>query len=81
MTWRASRLTGAASVYSHRWRLILGRLSVATTPADMNLPGLALHELQGVRKGTWAVKVSGNLRATFTLAGIDVTAVDYEDYH
>jgi proteic killer suppression protein len=72
---------GIQGKHADRLRLILGRLSVATTPGDMNLPGLALHELQGVRKGTWAVKVSGNWRVTFILAGIDVTAVDYEDYH
>lgn len=72
---------GIQAKHADRLRLILGRLSVATTPADMSLPGLALHELQGVRKGTWAVKVSGNWRVTFAFAGVDVTAVDYEDYH
>ena len=70
---------GIQAKHADRLRLILGRLSVATSPADMTLPGLALHELQGVRKGTWAVKVSGNWRVAF--AGADVTAVDYEDYH
>jgi proteic killer suppression protein len=47
----------------------------------MNLPGLDLHELRGSRKGTWAVKVSGNWRVTFTCAGKDIDRVDYEDYH
>ena len=47
----------------------------------MNLPGLGLHELQGARKGTWAVKVSGNWRVTFAFAGKDAAHVDYEDYH
>lgn len=47
----------------------------------MDLPGLDLHELSGQRKGTWAVKVSGNWRVTFTWAGKDVERVDYEDYH
>ena len=47
----------------------------------MNLPGLDLHELRGPRKGTWAVKVSGNWRVTFTFTGKDVDRVDYEDYH
>ena len=72
---------GIQAKHADRLRLILGRLNVAATPADMSLPGLALHELQGTRKGTWAVKVSGNWRVTFTVAGVDVTAVDYEDYH
>jgi toxin HigB-1 len=64
-----------------RLRLILGVLNAATTPLDMNLPGLGLHELQGTRKGTWAVKVSGNWRLTFRFADKDAEHVDYEDYH
>jgi toxin HigB-1 len=47
----------------------------------MNPPGLNLHELNGDRKGTWSVKVSGNWRVTFKFAGEDITDVDYEDYH
>ena len=64
-----------------RLRLILGALNAATNPQDMNLPGLGLHELQGARKGTWTVKVSGNWRVTFGFAGKDAGRVDYEDYH
>lgn len=67
--------------HAARLRLILGRLNVATEPRDMNLPGLNLHPLKGKRSGTWAVKVSGNRRVTFTFAGEDVDRVDYEDYH
>jgi len=47
----------------------------------MGLPGLALHELKGKRRGTWAVKVSGNWRVTFQFDGPDAVSVDYEDYH
>jgi proteic killer suppression protein len=38
-------------------------------------------ELQGQRKGSWAVTVSGNWRITFSIEGRDVERVDYEDYH
>jgi proteic killer suppression protein len=72
---------GIQAKHAHRLRLILGRLNVATTSRDMNLPGLGLHELHGSRKGTWAVTVSGNWRLTFRFAGPDVSDVDYEDYH
>jgi toxin HigB-1 len=72
---------GIQAKHADRLRLILGRLNVAATPRDMNLPGLGLHELQGARAGTWAVKVSGNWRVTFAFAGSDVDRVDYEDYH
>jgi proteic killer suppression protein len=47
----------------------------------MNLPGLELHQLRGSRKGTWAVRVSGNWRVTFIYAGKDADQIDYEDYH
>jgi proteic killer suppression protein len=75
------RKSGIQARHSERLRVILGRLSAATGPADMNLPGLDLHQLMGDRKGTWAVKVSGNWRLTFTFVGKDADAVNYEDYH
>jgi proteic killer suppression protein len=61
--------------------MLLGRLHASTDPRDMNLPGVDLHELKGMRKGTWAVKVSGNWRVTFGFVGKDAERVDYEDYH
>lgn len=51
------------------------------TKEDMDLPGFNLHELKGNRKGTYAVKVSGNWRVTFQMSDGDVINVDYEDYH
>ena len=73
--------SGIQAQHADRLRLILGRLNVLTSVRDMNLPGLDLHQLRGSRAGTWAVKVSGNWRVTFTWAGKDVDQVDYEDYH
>jgi proteic killer suppression protein len=67
--------------HTRRLRLILGRLSVATSPSDVDLVGAALHPLKGDRHGTWAVRVSGNWRVTFRFEGAHVTDVDYEDYH
>jgi proteic killer suppression protein len=72
---------GIQAKHADRLRVILGRLNVSITPQDMNLPGLDLHPLRGDRKGTWAVKVSGNWRITFTFVGKDADAVDYENYH
>ncbi len=72
---------GIQAKHADRLRLILGRLSVATAPGDMRLPGLDLHELEGQRKGTWAVSVSGNWRITFAFDDRDVVRVNYEDYH
>src|ERR1039458_1004370 len=77
----AGTKSGIQAQHADRLRLILGRLNASTSARDMNLPGLDLHELRGPRKGTWAVKVSGNWRVTFTCVGKDVDRVDYEDYH
>jgi proteic killer suppression protein len=72
---------GIQAKHEDRLRLILGALNAATAARDMKLPGLGLHELQGSRKGTWAVKVSGNWRVTFEFSGKDANDVSYEDYH
>lgn len=73
--------SGIQATHASRLKLILGRLQAATSPRDMRLPGLRLHELGGRRKGVWAVDVSGNWRVTFRFAGLDAEAVNYEDYH
>jgi proteic killer suppression protein len=72
---------GIQAQHEKRLKLILGRLHASTTPLDMNLPGLRLHELTGKQKGTWSVSVSGNWRITFLFEGEDAVLVDYEDYH
>jgi toxin HigB-1 len=72
---------GIQSKHAKRIRIILARLNAATAPQDMNLPGLILHELAGQRLGTWAVRVSGNWRITFTFDDDDACDVDLEDYH
>lgn len=62
-------------------RSILALLATADSIHDMNLPGLSLHELRGVRKGTWSVTVRANWRITFRFIRGDCDAVNYEDYH
>jgi toxin HigB-1 len=74
-------MAGIQAQHASRLRLILGRLHVAVEARDMALPGLDLHPLKGDRKGSWAVRVSGNWRVTFTMSGSDVEDVDHEDYH
>ena len=60
---------------------VLALLETTDTLEDMDLPSLNLHELKGKRKGTYAVKVSGNWRITFKISDGDVSDIDYEDYH
>jgi len=59
----------------------LDRLDAATQPEDMGLPGWALHQLKGDRKGFWSVKVSANWRLTFRFEDGDACDVTLEDYH
>jgi len=73
--------SGVQAQRADRLRLILGRLSAASAPEDMGLPGLRLHQLKGPRRGTRAVWVSGNWRITFRFVEGDADVVDYEDYH
>ncbi len=73
--------SGIQPKHENRIRLILARLNASTSPTDMDLPGLRLHELTGNRKGTWSVSVSGNWRITFSFEGVDAILIDYEDYH
>lgn len=60
---------------------MLDRLDAAISPEDMRLPGYDFHRLQGNRRGTYAVSVSGNWRMTFRFDGKDAVHVDLEDYH
>jgi toxin HigB-1 len=73
--------SGVQPKQAERLRLVLGRLAAATSPQDMNLPGLQLHRLKGRMNDRWSVRVSGNWRVTFSFSGKNVIQVDYEDYH
>jgi toxin HigB-1 len=73
--------SGVKPEHTDRLRRILALLETAESPNDMDLPGLGLHPLKGNRKQTWSVSVSGNWRITFRFRNIDITDVDYEDYH
>ncbi len=55
--------------------------NVSINPQDMNLPGLALHQLTGNRSDIWSVFVSGNWLITFRFTSEHPEIVDYEDYH
>ena len=73
--------SGLDPQHAARIRKILALLETAETLEDMDLPGLGLHPLKGNRKGTWAVKVSGNWRITFKMKNGDAYDLNYEDYH
>jgi proteic killer suppression protein len=66
---------------SPRLLLIMDAIDVAENPGELNLPGFHLHELKGNRKGTWSIRVTGNLRITFRFEAADALDLDLEDYH
>ncbi len=72
---------GIQPQHTQRLRRILALLETADKIEDMDLSGLNLHVLKGNRKGTHAVKVSGNWRVTFKIIDGDFVDVNYEDYH
>jgi len=79
--YRTGSKSGIQSKHAQRLRLILSNLDQAEGTDDMDMPGLALRELKGKRKGIWTVRVSGNWRVTFRFKGRDAEIVNYEDYH
>jgi toxin HigB-1 len=79
--YRIGSKAGIQVKHADRLRLILSNLDQAESAEHMNLPGLALHQLKGERKGIWAVKVSGNRRVTFCFTDGDADIVHYEDDH
>ncbi len=62
-------------------RRVLNALDVAVRPQELDVPGLAFHELKGDRHGTFAVTVSGNWRITFRWNNEGPYDVELEDYH
>lgn len=72
---------GIQAGHAAKLRLILSRLHTSTSPKDMGLPGLYLHQLKGASRDIRSVRVSGNWRVTFRFDGQDATDVNYEDYH
>jgi len=79
--WAKGDDSGLRTDWRERIRLILSRLDVAKTPAQMDSPGFGFHALKGDLTGRYAVIVSRNWRITFSWRGEDATAVDLEDYH
>jgi len=44
-------------------------------------PGWHFHELKGARIGTYSMRITGNLRLTFTVDGDTANNLNLEDYH
>ena len=73
----ASRLNSA---YVARIVRLPDLLADANAPAEMDLPGLRLHQLSGNRRDNWSVRVSANWRLTFRFEHGEAVDIDLEDY-
>ena len=60
---------------------ILLALDTAATPRNLDLPGYRLHQLNGDRKGFWAVTVRANWRIIFRFEDGNAHDVELIDYH
>lgn len=72
---------GIPAPQAKKIRVRLDAIDVATEIKQLDVPGWDLHELAGDRKGTWAIKVTGNWRITFRFIEGDAYDLNYEDYH
>ena len=79
--WERDDPSRLPSIHLARIDRLLDDLAAAESPADMNLPGLRLHQLSGDRRGTWSIRVSGNLRLTFRFEDSEAVDINLEDYH
>lgn len=64
---------------NHRLIRQLDFLNRAKSALDMNLQGYRFHQLQGTRRGTYGVTVSGNWQLTFTFTDAGAHDIDLED--
>ncbi len=79
--WETGNTKGIPAQLAKKIDSRLGIIDAAQQIEDIDYPGFGLHELKGDRKGTWAVKVSGNWRITFKFTQSDAYELNLEDYH
>jgi len=59
----------------------LSRLDVIASLEEANLPGFDFHPLKGFKPTRYSIHVNGPWCITFEFDGVDVQAVDFEQYH
>ncbi len=78
-------LEGDASRLPHdmidRIDTLLTKLHASETIQEMDMHSYHLHELKGMKKGTWSITVRANWRITFEFAQGHAFHVNFEDYH
>lgn len=80
----ADDASGLPGQYVGKIRNILAFLQEMETAEELRaIPTWKAHQLTGDRKGSWSLFVSRNWRIKFRInaTGIEIEALDYEDYH
>jgi proteic killer suppression protein len=72
---------GLAAEMAKRIQIRLNVLNRARELRDIALPGFDFHPLKGIRKGEYAIGVTGNDKMTFRFDSGDVLDLNLEDYH
>lgn len=79
--YRAGVTKGLPQQFVDKIRRALFAIDVASSPAELNLPGFGLHRLAGDYAGFWSMVTSRNWRIVFRFDGVNATDVDFVDYH
>lgn len=79
--WEAGDGSRINAQWRRKIRRVLNALDVAAAPQELDFPGFSFHELEGDRRGTYAVSVSGNWRITFKWRSDGPYDIELEDYH
>jgi proteic killer suppression protein len=74
-------LAGVQANHAKKLTMQLAAIDTAQEIDDINLPGFALHPLNGERDGIWSISVNGNWRITFEFQDGNAYILNYEDYH
>lgn len=73
---------GIGAINAKKINRAMAAILGSDTTADIAaFPGWRFHELQGARRGTYSMRITGNLRLTFTVDGETANALELEDYH
>lgn len=79
--YRSGSKQGVQAAHVPKLLRILSMLDVATSPADLAIPGFRTHPLTADLADHWSIWVNGNWRVTFRFVDGDVELVNYQDYH
>lgn len=67
--------------YLKKINRVLDQLDAISCFEDIQALGSGIHKLTGDLSEYWSIKVTANYRIIFQFNGLDITDVDFLDYH